>query len=189
MHAQTLCKISMCFGLDQRSLSFKTKVIISGRCYVFLISVLQYFCRMKNIREKTKKRVYPKEYLQCDGHHSGLWTQHSAPTAVWICWCLGHFYSPWGKGKIQVISPRYEAFSEWRTLEVRTCMLQKWAWWNILTCGWRDWVPPQKSCALSLWQPTSSFCRSSGKSACSVQHSRSLGKGAKIEEQGFQVCA
>lgn len=66
---------------------------------------------------------------------------------------------------------------------MRTCMLQQWAWWNKLTCGWRDWVSPQKSCAQSLWQLTSSFCRSSGKSACLLQHSRSLGKGAERDRR------
>lgn len=66
---------------------------------------------------------------------------------------------------------------------MRTCMLQQWAWWSKLTCGWRDWVSPQKSCAQSLWQLTSSFCRSSGKSACLLQHSRSLGKGAERDRR------
>lgn len=35
--ACTVCKVSACFGLDQRNLSFNTDIINSRRYYVFLI--------------------------------------------------------------------------------------------------------------------------------------------------------
>lgn len=126
-------------------------------------------------KKEIKKGVYPREYLPCDGCPSGLWTQFSVLKLVWVTQRPGNFYSHWGKDRIQVIGLKYEAMS--------TCVLQQQAWWNKLTCGWRDWVPPQKSCAQSLWRPTSSFCRSSGKSACLTQHSRSLEKGAERDRR------
>lgn len=58
------------------------RIIGSERWDCFQASALQYFCRIKNIREKVKKRIYPREYLQWDSCPSGLQTQHCTNSDV-----------------------------------------------------------------------------------------------------------